>query len=104
MVNNVMLVLIVVGNSLNFLIIISDEMKVLIDKLLLERLSLRAIVRIVSHKWLQKYINDKYENIPHEINVTPKSKGRLTIECDELWSFVFDKQTMGMACHRPLYS
>ena len=34
----------------------------------------------------QKYENDKYENIPHKINVTPKDKGRLTI--DELWSFI----------------
>lgn len=84
-------------------IIISDETKALIDKLLLERLSLRAIVRItgVSLKWLQKYVNDKYENIPHEINVTPKDKRRLTIECDELWSFVFDnKQWVWLAIDR----
>jgi transposase-like protein len=75
-------------------IIISDEMKILIDKLLLERLALRAIVRItgVSLGWLQKYINDKYKNIPHKVDVMPKSKGRFGIECDELWSFVFNKK------------
>ena len=59
-------------------------MKLLIDKLLLERLSLRA--KNNRGRWLQKYENDKYENIPHKINVTPKDKGRLTI--DELWSFI----------------
>jgi IS1 family transposase len=37
---------------------------------------------------LQYYVNDKYENVPKEIKVTNKEKGRLTIACDEMWSFV----------------
>ena len=73
---------------------ISDETKALIDKLLLERISLAGIARVtgVSERWLQDYVNEKYNNIPKLIQVTKKSKGRLTIECDELWSFVFDKK------------
>ena len=40
--------------------IISDETKALIDKLLLEK-------------------------IPQQVNVSAKKKGRLTIQCDEMW-------------------
>ncbi|OQW94946.1 MAG: hypothetical protein BWK79_04105 [Beggiatoa sp. IS2] len=45
---------------------ISEETKELIDKLLLERLSLAAIARVtgVSEQWLQTYVNKKYDNIP----------------------------------------
>src|SRR5260221_5409376 len=41
---------------------IADETKALIDKLLLERLSLAAIARVsgVSKQWLQTYVNAKY--------------------------------------------
>jgi len=72
---------------------IAEETLVLIDKLLLERLALAAIARVtdVSEKWLQNYVNKKYSEIPHEVNVTKKSKGKLTIECDEMWSFVQKK-------------
>ena len=40
---------------------ISDETKSLIDKLLLERVSLAGIVRVtgVSARWLQDYVNRK---------------------------------------------
>lgn len=73
---------------------ISDETKDLIDKLLLERIPLAGIARLtgVSERWLQKYVNDKYDNVPQQVIVSKKSKGRLTIECDELWSFVFSKK------------
>ncbi|CAK0744386.1 hypothetical protein CCP3SC5AM1_1220004 [Gammaproteobacteria bacterium] len=72
---------------------ISDEKKELIDRLLLERISLEGIVRVagVSESWLQKYVNEKYDQTPREIKVEKKLKGRLTIECDELWSFVGKK-------------
>lgn len=72
---------------------ISQETKTLIDKMLLERESLAGIVRVtgVSARWLQDYVNDKYENISKQVTVSKKSKGRLTIECDELWSFVGNK-------------
>ena len=41
---------------------------------------------------MQYYVNDKYEDIPKIVSVSKKSKGRLTIECDELWSFVGKKE------------
>ena len=66
----------------------------LIDKLLLECLSLAAIVRItgVSARWLQNYVNQKYEEVPQEVEVTQKKLGKLTIQLDEMWSFVGNKQ------------
>ena len=72
---------------------IPQETIKLIDKLLLERLALAGIIRVtgVSAKWLQNYVNKKYADIPREVSVTKKSKGKLTIECDEMWSFVQKK-------------
>lgn len=70
--------------------IISQETKDIIDRLLAERISLAGIARVtgVSERWLQNYVNEKYENIPKKVDIKKKPKGRLTIECDELWSFV----------------
>jgi len=72
---------------------VSVDIKSLIDKLLLERISLRGIARAtgVSLGWLQNYVNHKYRRIPKRVNVSKKSKGKLTIECDEMWSFVSSK-------------
>ena len=72
---------------------ISEETKELIDKLLLEKIPLAGIVRVtgVSERWLQNYVNEKYETIPKQLVVRDKPKGRLTIECDEMWSFVDNK-------------
>ena len=55
---------------------ISEETKALIDKLMLERLSLRAIVRItgVSLTWLQSYINGKLRSIPRKLDISIKKK------------------------------
>ena len=71
-------------------IIISQETKDLIDVLLLEKIPLAGIARVtkVSVRWLQYYVNAKYEHVPKMIIVTKKEKGRLTIQCDEMWSFV----------------
>jgi len=73
--------------------IISEETKALIDKLLLEKIPLAGIARVcdVSETWLQDYGNRKYEAIPQQVNVSAKKKGRLTIQCDEMWSFVGNK-------------
>jgi insertion element IS1 protein InsB len=70
--------------------VISDEQKELIDKLLLEKIPLAGMARVteVSERWLQTYVNDKYESIPREVKVMAKSALNLTIECDEAWSFV----------------
>ena len=72
---------------------VSDETKQLIDKLLLERISLRVIARVtgVSWSWLQNYVNNKLAAVPRQIKVLDKPKGKLVIECDEMWSFVFSK-------------
>ena len=69
---------------------IPDETKELIDRLLLERISLAGIARVVgvSGRWLQNYVNEKYNSVPLELKVMVKSTFSLVIECDELWSFV----------------
>ena len=48
----------------------------LIDKLLLERLSLAAIARVtgVSLRWLQYYVNQKYYQTPKHVEVTQKNQ------------------------------
>jgi DNA-binding transcriptional regulator/RsmH inhibitor MraZ len=61
----------------------SDEAtRVMIDKMLLERLALAAIARItgVSERWLQIYVNNKYEQIQQKVDVTQKKTGKLTIQ------------------------
>ena len=74
--------------------IVSEETKQLIDRLLLERISLRGIERVtgLSWSWLQNYVNDKFAAVPRQISVSEKVRGKLTIEGDELWSFVFSKE------------
>jgi len=56
--------------------VISQPTKSLIDKLLLERISLAGIARVtgVSELWLQNYVNAKYENIPQQVQVRSKKK------------------------------
>jgi len=74
-------------------ITIPQETKQLIDLLLLERISLRGIARVTGVSWsfLQNYVNHKFRHTPRQVKVSPKSKGRLTLECDEMWSFVSSK-------------
>lgn len=73
--------------------VIKQETKNLIDKLLLEKIPLAGIARVteVSEPWLQSYVNDKYQSVSKQIQVTTKKKGKLTIQCDEMWSFVSNK-------------
>ncbi len=67
---------------------ITQETKNLIDRLLLEKISLAGIARVtnVSETWLQDYVNDKYSQIPKEIKISQKAKGKLTIQSDVVWS------------------
>jgi transposase-like protein len=53
---------------------IPDATKALIDRLLLERISLAGIARAVgvSERWLQTYVNEKYRNVPREVRVRSK--------------------------------
>jgi insertion element IS1 protein InsB len=55
---------------------ISDEQKSLIDKLLLERLSLAAISRItgISESWIQRYVNNKSIYTSEIMEVNPSKK------------------------------
>ena len=54
--------------------IISQETWDLVDKLLLEKIPIAGISRVtgISEPWLQKYINNKYENIEQKVNVVKK--------------------------------
>jgi insertion element IS1 protein InsB len=66
------------------------ETKQLIDRLLLERISLRGIASVaqVSWSWLQDYVNQKLAQTPRQVEALAKTPGKLLIECDEMWSFV----------------
>lgn len=50
---------------------IPQDDKDLIDKLLLERLPLAGIARVVgvSERWLQGYVNQKYQDVPRQVDV-----------------------------------
>ena len=77
---------------------IPQETRNLIDKLLLERLSLEGICRVtgVSMSWLLKYISDLYKQIPNDLGIEIPSDVEgvmlLRVEADELWSFVGSKK------------
>jgi insertion element IS1 protein InsB len=72
---------------------ISAETRKLIDKLLLQKISLAGISRDpgVSERWLQYYVNKKLGAVKRQVELKSKKKGKLIIECDEMWSFVGDK-------------
>lgn len=73
---------------------IPKEIKLLIDRLLLERVLLRGIARVtqVSWSWLQDYVNQRLARTSRQSRVLEKLPARLTIECDEMWSFVNSKK------------
>jgi hypothetical protein len=56
---------------------ISEQTKALVDRLLLERISLAGIVRStgVSARWLQYYVNEKYENQPRAVMTAGQKRG-----------------------------
>ena len=66
---------------------------VMIDRLLLEKIPLAGIARVLklSESWLQGYVNQCYKVVPRQVQVTPKPKGALSVQMDELWSFVDGK-------------
>lgn len=57
--------------------VIDQATRELIDRLLLERISLAGIARAtqVSEPWLQTYVNEKYAQVPRQVQVTPKKRG-----------------------------
>lgn len=57
--------------------VIHQDTRELIDRLLLERISLAGIARAtqVSERWLQTYVNEKYAKVPRQGQVTPQKRG-----------------------------
>ncbi len=72
---------------------ISSAIWNLVNKLLLEKIPIAGIARVVgiSEPWLQNHINIIYKNVSKIIE-NPDVKGRITLECDEMWSFVGNKK------------
>ena len=46
----------------------------MVDKLLLEKIPIAGISRVteISKPWLQQYINQKYEHVPQQIDISKK--------------------------------
>jgi len=79
--------------------VITEEQRMLIARLLLERISLRGICRAVGVglRWLLQFMGEQFRAAPEHLNVEPRSSTlavmlqRLEAELDELWSFVGKK-------------
>lgn len=71
---------------------ISDAQWRIVDKLLVERISLAGIARAVSisKRWLQEYVKKKRNEVKKEV-FNMSRKGKIFIEADEMWTFVGDK-------------
>ncbi len=69
------------------------ETKALVNRLLHEKIPLAGIARAaaVSKSWLQGHAHAVYGSVPQTAAVLPKPKGPLTVQMDELWSFVDHK-------------
>lgn len=61
--------------------VIDRATRELIDRLLLERISLAGIARAaqVSETWLQQYVNEKYAGVQRSVEVTPKKRGSVSV-------------------------
>lgn len=73
---------------------ISSKEKQLVERLLLERISLRGITRClkVSMCWLQKYVNSLLRSISNQFKGLEFVETDIEIECDELWSLIKSKE------------
>ena len=79
--------------------LISDDKRGLIERLLVERISLRGICRAVgvTLKWLLSFLVQCFEALPNHLHVQPVActrdvlRQRLEVEADELASFVQKK-------------
>jgi insertion element IS1 protein InsB len=79
--------------------VITEEQRLLIERLLLERISLRGICRAVGVglQWLLQFMGARFQAAPEHLNVAPPVQTpavilqRLEAEMDELWSFVGKK-------------
>src|SRR5262245_4389169 len=78
---------------------ISEEQRILIERLLLERISLRGICRAVGVglRWLLQFMVARFQAAPEHLHVKPPYgtpaviRQRLETELDDLWSFVGKK-------------
>jgi insertion element IS1 protein InsB len=70
-----------------------ENTSAMINRLLLERIPLAGIARVLqlSESWLQQYVNQVYHTVPQSVTVLSKTTARLTVQMDELWSFVDHK-------------
>src|SRR4051795_7860025 len=76
--------------------VITEEQRILIERLLLERSSLRGICRAVGVglRWLLHFMVERFQAAPEHLYVISLSNTqtvilqRLEAEMDELWSFV----------------
>ncbi len=79
--------------------LITEEQRTLIERLLLERISLRGICRAVGVglRWLLEFMVARFQAAPEHLYVKPPAGTqavilhRLEAEIDELWSFVGTK-------------
>ncbi len=73
---------------------VSGFEKNIIEKLLVERISLRGICRVmnVSLTWLLWFFRRVTENIPNDNSIIKSEKSKLCIEPGEIWSFVKKKK------------
>ena len=64
--------------------VISNETKGLVDKLLLEKIPMAGIARVVevSDVWLQGYVNQKYDEVPCQVNVRIKKRDAVTTQAE----------------------
>jgi len=72
---------------------ISEYEKNIVKKLFLEKISLRGICRVmsVSMVWLPDFFRIVTNEIPEDTGIVKPEKSRLTIETDEMRSYVGDK-------------
>jgi insertion element IS1 protein InsB len=76
--------------------VITTEQRALVERLLLERISLRGICRTVGVglRWLRHFMVERFQAAPDHLEVQPIAGShavilrRLEAEADELWSFV----------------
>lgn len=79
--------------------VITAEQRAVIERLLLERISLRGICRVigVGLRWLLAFMVERFTAAPDELYIQPTAGTqrvilqRLEAEMDELWSFVSRK-------------
>jgi insertion element IS1 protein InsB len=79
--------------------VIAEQQRRLIERLLLERISLRGICRAVgvSLQWLLQFMVERFQAAPEHLYAEPQGSSpmvivqRLEAELDELWSFVGKK-------------